>query len=67
MERPYKVPGGKIGIWLGVIIGAILCALLIVPMSPVALDLKEWIILGGWLIFGSILYIISRREKVESR
>lgn len=67
LERPYKVPGGKIGIWLGVIIGVILCALLIVPMSPVALDLKEWIILGGWLIFGSILYIISRREKVESR
>lgn len=66
LKRPYKVPGGKVGIWLGIIIGTVLCALLIVPISPVALDFKEWIILGSWIIFGAILYIISKKENAKN-
>lgn len=63
LKRPYSVPGGKFGIWLGIILGSILCALPIVPWSPVAMNFQEWVILGGWLIFGLILYLKSEHEK----
>ena len=61
LKRPYHVPGGKLGIWLGIITGSFLTGLLLIPASPVSLDLREWIILSGWLLFGVYLYL--RRDR----
>jgi APA family basic amino acid/polyamine antiporter len=62
LKRPYSVPGGKVGIAAGVLIGSLICGLMIVPFSPVAIDLTEWVILGGWLLLGAVLYRKSEKE-----
>lgn len=62
LPRPYKVPGGKIGIAAGILSGTAVIALLVVPGSPAALGLNEWSILFGWLGFGALLRLLRRRR-----
>jgi Amino acid transporters len=63
LKRPYQVPGGKFGIWLGILAGSFLTGLLLIPFSPVSLDSLEWGILSGWITLGVLLYIKSEKEK----
>ncbi|MDU5027863.1 MAG: APC family permease [Negativicoccus succinicivorans] len=64
LPRPYKVPGGKVGIGAGVLAGGAVIALLVVPGSPAALTWVEWLILCGWLCFGAVLYMF-RGKRVQ--
>jgi APA family basic amino acid/polyamine antiporter len=63
MERPYRV---RFGTAIG--IAAFLCsvsiALLFLPFSPAALVWPyEWVIVGGWCLFGAILMAFSRKRE----
>ena len=59
LERPYKVPGGKVGILLGCLAGLVVVGLLVIPGSPAALDMVEWMVVGAWLLLGIILKIAT--------
>lgn len=63
MERPFKIPYGKgFGVLsLGVTAFFIL---LYVPGGPSALGLKEWTIIGGWILLGTVLRVLSG-ENIE--
>lgn len=62
LPRPYRVPGGKWGILSGVLSGLFVIALLVFPISPASLTILEWEILGGWLVFGCLLYYRRNRK-----
>lgn len=63
LPRPYKVPGGKIGIGCACLAGAIIVLLMVVPMSPAALAPVEWAIVLAWLIIGLVLSAITKSKK----
>lgn len=66
LPRPYKVPGGKVGISLAVLAGVIVILLLVVPGSPAALTATGWYVVLGWIALGLILKVAnsSIRKKV---
>lgn len=63
LPRPYKVPGGKIGISLACLAGATIVALMVVPFSPAALTPVEWGIVIAWLVIGLILGGVTKRSQ----
>ncbi|MCY1713588.1 APC family permease [Caproiciproducens galactitolivorans] len=66
LNRPYKVPGGKIGIGAACAAGSIIIGLLVVPASPAALKPVEWVIVFGWLAIGLLLSILSGKKKARA-
>ena len=62
LPRPYKVPGGKLGIALACIAGATIVLLMILPFSPAALNGVEWSIVIGWLLIGMILKFAGSKK-----
>ena len=62
LPRPYKVPGGRLGIGAACLAGSIIIALMVIPMSPAALKPVEWLIVAGWLIVGLILKMFSQKK-----
>lgn len=66
LNRPYKVPGGKLGIGAACVAGSIIIGLLVVPASPAALNPVEWAIVFGWLAIGLLLSILSGRKKARA-
>lgn len=64
LNRPFKVPGGKLGIGTACAAGSIITGLLILPCSPAALKPVEWIIVFGWLMVGFLFSILSCKKKV---
>lgn len=60
LPRPYKVPGGKIGIGLAIAAGAVIIGLLVLPFSPASLNMVEWSIVLGWLVVGLILMFATK-------
>lgn len=63
LPRPYKVPGGKVGIGLACAAGACIVLLMVLPFSPAALNGVEWSVVIAWLILGYILKVISSKAK----
>lgn len=63
LPRPYKVPGGKLGICAAIAAGAIVILLMVVPFSPAALNGVEWGIVLGWLVIGLILMAVTKSSK----
>lgn len=63
LPRPYRVPGGRIGIILACLAGSIIIALMVVPFSPAALEPVEWAIVVGWLVIGLILKALSAKKN----
>lgn len=63
LPRPYKVPGGKIGIGAAVAAGTIVILLMVVPFSPAALNGVEWGIVLGWLVIGLVLMAVTKRTR----
>ena len=66
LPRPYKVPGGKIGIGAACLAGTIIIALMVLPFSPAALKPVEWLIVLVWLAIGLSLYGINRMLKKKA-
>lgn len=63
LVRPYKVPGGKIGISLACLCGSTIVALMVIPGSPAALKPVEWGILAAWVAVGFILKLVKKPTK----
>lgn len=63
LPRPYKVPGGKLGIAAAIAAGSIVILLMVVPFSPAALNGVEWGIVLGWLVIGLILMAVTKAAK----
>ena len=63
LPRPYKVPGGKLGICAAIAAGSIVILLMVVPFSPAALNGVEWGIVLGWLVIGLILMAVTKSSK----
>ena len=63
LPRPYKVPGGKVGIGAACLCGSLIVALMVIPGSPAALKPVEWAIVVGWLVVGLALKAISSKKK----
>lgn len=61
LPRPYKVPGGQLGIGAACAAGSILVGLMIIPGSPAALKPVEWGIMLGWLTLGLCLKLYLHR------
>lgn len=62
LVRPYKVPGGKLGIGAACLAGSLIIALMVIPMSPAALKPVEWAIVAGWLIVGLVLRAFTAKK-----
>ncbi len=62
LPRPYKVPGGKFGIFLAILAGAIIIGLLVLTFSPASLNMVVWSIVLGWLVVG-----LLRRFATKAR
>ncbi len=67
LPRPYKVPGGKIGIGAAIAAGTIVILLMVVPFSPAALNGVEWSIVLGWLVIGLILMAFTKKSKANKK
>ena len=68
LERPFRIGPYKIVGWLAVILSAGF-VLLYFPGMPAALIWPyEWIILGGWILMGAVLYAVQKPvyQKEES-
>ena len=62
LKRPYKVPGGLLGIWLAILSSAAVLLLIIVPTSPAALVWPlEWLIVLVWIALGCILMLFQHK------
>lgn len=63
LKRPYKVPGGLVGIWFAILASATVLLLLIIPTSPAALDWPlEWLIVLGWVALGCFLMLFQNKR-----
>lgn len=60
MHRPYRMPGGKLMAYLGVVVCLFLLYVMLVPGNPGSLVWPtEYAVLIGWVILGAILYAVS--------
>lgn len=69
LPRPYKVNGGIAGIVCAIVAGLIVIALMVVPISPAALNGVEWAITIAWLVIGFAILAIfgSKRQTAQAR
>lgn len=65
MERPYKVPGGKLGIALACITSLVIIGLMVIPGSPANLNFVEWIIVILWFVIG-VIFMLIQNKKIKS-
>ncbi len=63
LPRPYKVPGGKLGIGAACICGSIIVLLMVLPFSPAAMKPAEWAIVLVWLGLGVLFRFVSRKMR----
>lgn len=64
-ERPFKVPGGIVMIWIAIIICAILTLMMVVPGTLISLGIVENTLLAIWIVCGIILYLANKKQKIE--
>jgi len=68
LKRPFKMPGGSSMAVLAMITSGIMTISMLIPGAPGMLVWPlEWIITVGWLLLGSIFFVIAKpeREKVS--
>jgi APA family basic amino acid/polyamine antiporter len=67
LKRPYKTPGGLIGIGLAILASGVVLLLIIIPTSPSALDWPlEWLIVLVWVAIGIVIRFFQRKKSVSS-
>ena len=67
LPRPYRVPGGKIGIGCACAAGTIIFLLMTVPFSPAALTPAEWSVLAVWLLAGVVLNLATKFRQKQKK
>ena len=65
LERPFKVPGGKMMIWFAIIISGTLTALMVIPGTLISLGAVENILLVTWIVVGILIYFIYRNQQIN--
>lgn len=63
LPRPYTVSGGMFGIGAAVLAGALIIALMVVPMSPAALKPIEWAITIAWVAIGFVILGVTGKKQ----
>ena len=63
LPRPYTVNGGMFGIGAAILAGALIIALMVVPMSPAALKPIEWAITIAWIAIGFVILCITGKKQ----
>ena len=63
LPRPYTVNGGMFGIGAAILAGALIIALMVVPMSPAALKPSEWAITIAWIAIGFVILGITGKKQ----
>lgn len=67
LNRPYKTPGGLIGIGFAILASAAVLLLIIVPTSPAGLDWPlEWLIVLVWIALGCLLMLNHGKRQKRS-
>ncbi len=67
MERPYRVRHGRV-IGMAAFVSSVAIAGLFLPFSPAALVWPyEWVIVGGWCLFGAILLALAGNQNDQGR
>lgn len=62
MKRPYKVGNYKaVGI-IAVIMSGAMAFMYVIPGTNCTLVWQEWIIVGGWIVLGAVMAILSKRR-----
>ena len=63
LPRPYTVNGGMFGIGAAILAGALIIALMVVPMSPAALKPIEWAITIAWVAIGFVILGVTGKKQ----
>ncbi len=63
LPRPYTVNGGMFGIGAAILAGALIIALMVVPMSPAALKPIEWAITIAWIAVGFVILGVTGKKQ----
>lgn len=63
LPRPYTVNGGMFGIGTAILAGALIIALMVVPMSPAALKPIEWAITIAWIAIGFVILGVTGKKQ----
>lgn len=63
LPRPYTVSGGMFGIGAAILAGALIIALMVVPMSPAALKPIEWAITIAWVAIGFVILGVTGKKQ----
>jgi len=64
-ERPYKVPGGSVTMWIGFLISATFVILSLVPGTILSIDTTAYMILIAGAVLGAVVYFgYSRRQNI---
>lgn len=63
--RPFKVPGGRLMIWIAIIICTILTLMMVLPGSLISLGVVENILLAIWVVLGIVVYAVYRKQKIR--
>lgn len=66
LKRPFRVPGGKIGISFACLAGCAIIGLMVIPGSPAALTSLEWVITVSWVAIGVLLSMVTRHKEQQS-
>ena len=67
MARPYAVRHWRLVGW-SALLASIAIAILYLPGSPAALVWPyEWVIVGGWCLFGAILMALAGNQNDQGR
>lgn len=62
--RYFKTPGGKVMIWIAIIICAALTLMMVLPGSLISLGIVENTLLAIWVVLGVIVFLIYRKQEI---
>lgn len=65
LNRPYKMPGGKITAAFGSILTSIVFVMMFIPISPAFMGGLSMKMFFGWMFLGLILYIVNSKERTK--
>ena len=65
MERPFKVKNYKFIGAMAVILSGFMVAMYMIPHSGATLVWQEWLIVGGWILLGTVFCVGCKKKYKE--